>query len=133
MTQPHCRVIEETTAQMATHDTPSNAKRRAGDRRPMTESHRRFYWPLVLIAGLTVGIISATAKRGSNSSIDDDKKTVAALDAEYQAAVKINDASTMNRILADDFILVTGSGKSLYQSRHGQRGKRCEPQLLTER
>jgi hypothetical protein len=64
----------------------------------MTERHRRFYWPLLLIAGLTVGIIPAAAKRGSNSSIDDDKKTVAALDTEYQAAVKISvniDASFM--------------------------------------
>jgi len=34
------------------------------------------------------------------------------LDTEYQAAVKINDASTMDRILADDFVLVTGSGKT---------------------
>ena len=36
---------------------------------------------------------------------------IAALDTEYQAAVKANDAETMNRILADDFILVTGHGK----------------------
>jgi ketosteroid isomerase-like protein len=78
----------------------------------MPERHRRFYWPLLLIAALTVPVIPAAAKRGSNPSIEDDKKTVVALDAEYQAAVKINDASTMNRILADDFILVTGSGKT---------------------
>src|SRR5580698_5601490 len=78
----------------------------------MPERHRRFYWPLLLIAALTVPVIPAAAKRGSNPSIEDDKKTVVALDAEYQAAVKINDASTMSRILADDFILVTGSGKA---------------------
>jgi len=36
---------------------------------------------------------------------------IAALDTEYQAAVKANDAVTMDRILADDFILVTGRGK----------------------
>jgi ketosteroid isomerase-like protein len=30
---------------------------------------------------------------------------------EYQAAVKKNDATTMDRLLADDFVLVTGSGK----------------------
>ena len=41
----------------------------------------------------------------------DDKKIVAALDTEYQAAVKNNDAPTMDRILADEFVLVTGSGK----------------------
>jgi ketosteroid isomerase-like protein len=42
----------------------------------------------------------------------DDKQTVAALDAQYQAAVKQNDTATMDRILADDFILVTSSGKT---------------------
>lgn len=77
----------------------------------MTECRRHPYWPLFLIAGLIISIVPATAKRGSDLSIDD-QKTVAALDTEYQAAVKINDVSTMNRILADDFILVTGSGKT---------------------
>jgi ketosteroid isomerase-like protein len=42
---------------------------------------------------------------------DDDAKVVSALDTQYQAAVKVNDVSTMDRILADDFVLVTGSGK----------------------
>ena len=78
----------------------------------MTESRRCSYWPLFFIAGLIIAIVPATAERGSNSSMDDDKKRVAVLDTEYQAAVKINDASAMNRILADDFILVTGSGKA---------------------
>ena len=36
---------------------------------------------------------------------------ITALDTEYQAAVKINDATTMDRILTEDFILVTGRGK----------------------
>jgi ketosteroid isomerase-like protein len=36
---------------------------------------------------------------------------ISTLDTEYQAAVKNNDAVTMDRILADDFILVTGRGK----------------------
>ena len=36
---------------------------------------------------------------------------IAALDTEYQAAVEKNDAATMDRILADDFVLVTGKGK----------------------
>ncbi|MGH9747978.1 MAG: nuclear transport factor 2 family protein [Candidatus Acidiferrales bacterium] len=40
----------------------------------------------------------------------DEAKTVAALDTQYQAAVKANDAATMGRILADDFILVDGDG-----------------------
>ena len=40
----------------------------------------------------------------------DDAAIVAALDEEYQQAVKRNDAETMARILADDFVLVTGRG-----------------------
>jgi ketosteroid isomerase-like protein len=39
-----------------------------------------------------------------------DETVVAALDTEYQAAVRKNDAATMNRILAEDFVLVTGNG-----------------------
>jgi ketosteroid isomerase-like protein len=38
--------------------------------------------------------------------------TVAALDIQYQAAVKANDAAAMDRILADDFVLVTGRGQA---------------------
>jgi len=44
------------------------------------------------------------------TNLVDDKASLAALDTEYQAAVKANDAVTMDRILADDFILVTGRG-----------------------
>ena len=44
------------------------------------------------------------------TNLVDDKASLAALDTEYQAAVKANDALTMDRILADDFILVTGRG-----------------------
>jgi ketosteroid isomerase-like protein len=46
-----------------------------------------------------------------NASSEEDAKTVAALDTKYQAAVKSNDAATMDQILADDFVLVTGRGK----------------------
>ena len=44
-------------------------------------------------------------------AISEDERIVAALDAQFQQAVKENDAATMDRILADDFILVTGRGK----------------------
>lgn len=46
----------------------------------------------------------------SPASESDDKAAVAALDTEYQAAVKANDAAAMERILADDFVLVLGNG-----------------------
>lgn len=67
---------------------------------------------LVLTAGLAISVIPATVVRSANASEADDQKTVAALDKEYQAAVKDNDVATISRILADNFILVTGSGKT---------------------
>src|SRR5262249_10647868 len=39
-----------------------------------------------------------------------DAQTVAALDTVYQAAVRANDVAIMDRILADDFVLVTDRG-----------------------
>ena len=48
--------------------------------------------------------------RADGSSATKDAETVAALDTEYQAAVGRNDAETMDRILADDFVLVLGNG-----------------------
>jgi ketosteroid isomerase-like protein len=54
-------------------------------------------------------MIGATEQ--ARSSVDDEK-AVGALDTEYQAAVKNNDAATMDRILADDFVLITGLGKT---------------------
>jgi ketosteroid isomerase-like protein len=41
-----------------------------------------------------------------------DRRVVAALDTQFQAAVKRNDAETMARILHADFVLVTGNGKT---------------------
>ena len=52
----------------------------------------------------------------ANASSKDDERIVADLDEEYQAAVQRNDAATMQRILSDDFILVTGSGKTYTQA-----------------
>ena len=60
---------------------------------------------LVLLA------LSLAATTELNASPEEDAKTVAALDTKYQAAVKANDATTMDQILADDFVLVTGRGK----------------------
>jgi ketosteroid isomerase-like protein len=56
-------------------------------------------------------MILATASR-SWATESEDKKKVADLDTQYQQAVKTNDAATMDRILADDFVLVTGRGQT---------------------
>jgi len=61
---------------------------------------------ILMIAALSLG--GATDLKASS---DQDAKTVAALDTKYQAAVKSNDAATMDQILADDFVLVNGRGK----------------------
>ena len=61
--------------------------------------------PLLILALLTLVSLIATG----NSTVD--AKIVAALDTEYQAAVKNNDADTMDRILSDDMVVVLGSGK----------------------
>ena len=39
------------------------------------------------------------------------RRTIEELDIRYQLAVKNNDVETMDDILADDFVLVTGRGK----------------------
>jgi ketosteroid isomerase-like protein len=61
---------------------------------------------ILMIIGLSLG-----AATDLNASSEEDAKTVAALDTKYQAAVKSNDAATMDQILADDFVLVNGRGK----------------------
>ena len=60
----------------------------------------------LMISVLSLGIVTDL-----NASSDEDAKTVATLDTKYQAAVKANDAATMDQILADDFVLVNGRGK----------------------
>jgi len=67
----------------------------------------RILWLTVLAAGALL----MTTSTLSPAAPQDDAKAVIVLDTEYQAAVKNNDATTMGRILADDFILVTGRGK----------------------
>lgn len=49
--------------------------------------------------------LAATAAQAA-----DDRAAVAALDVQYQAAVKANDAETMSKILHPGMILVVGSG-----------------------
>jgi ketosteroid isomerase-like protein len=63
---------------------------------------------LAFIVGILMTLVP-TSQAGSSA---DDEEAVAALDTEYQAAVKANNVATMERILADDFVLVTGVGKT---------------------
>lgn len=60
--------------------------------------------PQAAVAGAALALAAGAAQAA------DDRATVAALDVQYQAAVKANDAATMDRILHPDMILVVGSG-----------------------
>lgn len=60
---------------------------------------------------ILVSSVLALVAFAANGNSSEDAKTVAALDTQYQAAVKNNDATAMARILADDFVVVLGSGK----------------------
>jgi ketosteroid isomerase-like protein len=63
---------------------------------------------------LLCGIVAATfAVAGlAQASTEQDRRAVAALDLEFQAAVKRNDAATIERILHDEMILVLGDGRT---------------------
>jgi ketosteroid isomerase-like protein len=60
---------------------------------------------------LTGALVALATFAGAQARAQQDARTVATLDTEYQAAVGRNDAGTMDRILADDFVLVLGTGK----------------------
>jgi ketosteroid isomerase-like protein len=62
------------------------------------------------LGALALALTLCFAIRIVIASPADDAKTVAALDIQYQKAVKENDAATMGRILHDDFVLVVGNG-----------------------
>lgn len=62
------------------------------------------------IALMGVFVMLGLEAAGANSIAD--QNTVAALDTEYQRAIKNNDADTMARILSDDFVLLVGTGQT---------------------
>jgi ketosteroid isomerase-like protein len=74
---------------------------------------------------LSAGLVMALAQ-GAAAAPADDAKIVAALDTEFQAAVKHNDAATIGRILADDMILVTGRGAVFTAKQHVEAAQNQE-------
>ena len=56
----------------------------------------------------------------------EDEKAVAQLDLDYQAAVKRNDAATIDRIHADGMVLVTGRGKVFRGSEIAESARKGE-------
>jgi len=61
------------------------------------------------VTWVVIGLVLLCAPPGGPDP-DHDRRTVGDLDIQYQAAVRNHDAVTMNRILADEFVLVTGRG-----------------------
>lgn len=59
-----------------------------------------------------LGTLAMLAGVAASADSPTDQSTVVALDTEYQLAVKNNDADTMGRILADDFVVVWGTGET---------------------
>ncbi len=68
--------------------------------------------PGAALAAVALVLSPPPGARAATTTGDADRAAVAALDTEYQEAVKQNDVATMDRILHDDFVLVTGLGKS---------------------
>jgi ketosteroid isomerase-like protein len=61
----------------------------------------------------TLAIAGAAITMMATPCVADDQKTVAALDTEYQQAVKNNNAASISRLLPDNFVLILGTGKTL--------------------
>src|SRR5262245_40516976 len=62
--------------------------------------------------GLVATALGVGATAQVHASPEEDRRAVAALDTEFQAAVKRNDADAMGRILHEEMILVLGDGKT---------------------
>jgi ketosteroid isomerase-like protein len=68
-----------------------------------------------LVGGLlaiAAGASALSCADRANAPASNDERVVASLDIQYQEAVKKSDVATMGRILADDFVLVTGRGRT---------------------
>ena len=78
----------------------------------------QFFTGFVALAATAAAMFRGTRAAASRAG---DENTAALLDAQYQEAVKKNNAATPGRILADDCVLVTGNGR-----------KQRKPDLLKE-
>jgi ketosteroid isomerase-like protein len=57
------------------------------------------------------------------ASPEEDRRIVAALDTEFQAAVKHHDVATMDRILHDEMVLVLGDGRTFTKAEQLQSAR----------
>ena len=66
--------------------------------------------------GLVLGLMSILPVAALADGCPADAAAVKALDTEYQAAVERSDAASMDRLLADDFTLVSSRGSVFHKS-----------------
>jgi ketosteroid isomerase-like protein len=59
----------------------------------------------------------------AQASTEEDRQTVAALDTQFQAAVKHHDVATIDRIQHPDMVLVLGDGRIVTKSDHVQAAR----------
>ena len=71
---------------------------------------------------------------GVDASVEEDRRAVAALDTEFQAAVKHHDAATIDRIQHPDMVLVFGDGRIFTKADHlaAARAKRIDYAIQDE-
>ena len=89
---------------------------------------------LLAVATMALATVSNAAATGTTGHQRSPAAIVAALDVEYQAAVKHNDAATIDRIVADDFVIVTGRGVTFVKADllHDARTRACTYELQDE-
>ena len=71
-----------------------------------------------LVSAALVLVMSVGAAAVAKASTEEDRKAVAALDTEFQAAVKRHDVATIDRILHDEMTLVLGDGRVVTREDH---------------
>ena len=64
-----------------------------------------------MTARIVVVTIALLCQNGIAMSAENDRAVVAALDTNYQAAIKRNDLGVVERTLGDDFVLISGAGQ----------------------
>jgi ketosteroid isomerase-like protein len=98
---------------------------RSGPREPILSRIASYTTVVVeMDASLVEQMRTAPPSAASPTTGEEARRAVAALDLEYQAAVKRNDADTMARILHDGFVLVLGNG-TVYTREDLLRGARA--------
>ena len=75
-------------------------------------------FPAAIALAMSLGPIAA-----ASASPEDDRKAVAALDTEFQAAVKHHDVATIDRIQHADMVLVLGDGRTFTKADHLQAAR----------